>query len=416
MSQSEQYYFNWESTGSLGTITLWSVSEKYVKVDTNSNIDLKYNLVSGTLPYGLTLQDNGLITGVATTSTTTLIRKFVTSTSIISSLTSGTNVLTINSTLNSVFNLSLIKVNDFVTATNVGIPLNTYITNITTTSFFLSSSTTATINSGTTIGIFRSTATINTFTFAVSVNKLGEDALTTATFSISVINKKNKTFCELFFQPYLPNDQRSTWHGLINNSKIFDSKNLYRPRDPNFGVQKDIKCVLHYDFELFSLRDFANIITDNFYRRRFTLSKPKIRYAKVANKIVYEVICLDIIDYNTINGTSIPKTVNINGINYYPSSFENMRQQLENFGETNPEIRPTHFQTLQENEIRVDSYLPIVVLCYAQPTKGKTILDRINNEKIDFNKFDFTFNKVLVKNHFTGVVSTVHVEQNPSIT
>ena len=415
MSQSNQYYFNWVSTGSLGSILLWSQSEKSVKIETNSNGNFKYKLTSGSLPPGLELHDTGLIVGVATSSTTTLSTKFVTSSSIINSLSQTSTVLSINSTLNSVFNLSLIAVSDLVTASSPGIPLNTYITSITTNSFILSTSTTATLNTGTVISFTRSTASINTYTFAVSVNKLGSDPITTATFSLSVANKKNTIFAELYVKPFMTAAHRAQWQNFINNTKIFNRDSLYRPFDQNFGIQTDLKCVLHYDYQLFSTRDLSLIFAKNFYRRRFTLSQPKIRYAKINGGTVYEVIYLDILDYNTVNNISISKKINISGADYYPSTFDNMRQQLEDNGETNQEIRPLHFSTLQENELRVDSYFPCVILCFALPSQGKSILDKIKAEKINFNEFDFEINKVFIKNHYTGITQAININQNPGI-
>jgi hypothetical protein len=195
----------------------------------------------------------------------------------------------------------------------------------------------------------------------VSVQKLGSNPITTASFAIEVVNKKNKVFSELYLKPFLPKDQRSLWLNFITNNKIFDKTLLYRPFDTNFSVQTEMKCVLHYDFELLTIRNFASVLTNNFYRRRFTLSKPKIRYAKENNLVKYEVIYLDVIDYNVKDDQSISKKININGIDYYPSTFDNMRQQLEDNGEINPEIRPLHFRTLQANELRVDSYIPCVI-------------------------------------------------------
>ena len=415
MSQGDQYYFNWESTGTLGSIQLWQASEYYVKVETNSSLNLQYSIVSGTLPYGLDLLPNGLIAGVVSTSSTTLVVSTTTSTTILATLTTNTTVLFLNSALNSIFNLSTIKVNDFVRASNPGITPNTFIRAVGTNSFTLSTGTTATISTGTQFIFSRTTGTLNTFTFSVAVNQLGYSPITTATFRLNVKNFKNKTFSELFFQPYMSREQRLTWNNFINNTKIFDRKIMYRPFDPNFDVQRTMKCVLHHDFELFTATQFVSIISQNFYTRRFTLSNPKIRYAKSNGEVVYEVIYLDIIDYNVIGDTSLPKNIFIQPLYYYPSTFENMRAQLESYGETNPDIRPLHLRTLQQNETRVDSFIPCVVLCYALPGKGKNILDKINNENVQFNKFDFTVDRLFIKNHYTGQISSVNLEQKPVI-
>lgn len=407
--------FQWNETEFLGTLTMYSASELSVNVAQTENLNLKYSLDFGLLPSGLTLSEEGLITGVVSTSTTTLSSKYITATSILNTVSSGTSVFYLNSALNSVFNLTLIDVNDTLTSSNPGLTANTKVSNISTNSFSILPASTGTLASGSIFSFYRTTESINTYTFAISVHKLAGEPITTASFSINVVNKKTKSFCEIYFKPNFPLDQRKIWDGLVNNTKIFNSNFIYRPSDSNFGIQKETKCIIHYDFELLPISTFSTIFNQNFYRRRFILSNPKIRYAKVNGDIVYEVVYLDIIDYNVLNDISVPKTIFLDGVNYYPATFENMRKQLEENGETNPDIIPRHFQTLQANEIRPDTYSPIVILCYALPGKGKSIVDRINNENIKFNQLDFTVNKVLIKNHYTGKIDSIRIDQNPRI-
>jgi len=407
--------FDWGKKGFLGTLTMWQASELSVDVSQTENLNLVYNLKYGTLPTGLTLNKNGSITGVVSTSTAILSTKIITTSALTSSVVTGTSVFYLNSSLSSVFNLNIIKINDTVTANSPGVKQNTKISNISTNSFTLSTATTSTLSIGTILSFYRDVASINTFTFNVSVNKLGGSEITNASYSIDVVNSKSKLFCEIFFQPYFNLEQRKIWNNLMTNTKIFNNSILYRPYDRNFGVQTTPISVLHYDFELLPVTTFYEIFQQNFYRKKYTLSSPKIRYAKVNGEIIYEVVYLDIIDYSVINNTSVPKSIFIDGQQFYPSTFENMRKQLEASGETNPEIRPTHFKTLQEGEIRVDTYLPILILCFALPGKGKSIVDRINNEKIKFNEFDFTVSKVFIKNHYTGNIESINIEQTPRI-
>ncbi len=413
----DQYYFNWASTGSLGTVLLYSASELKVEVETNSPSTFNYRLTSGNLPQGLELLENGLIVGNPTTSSTKLNQVFISTSTTTISINSSTSIFTYGVDISTGTNFTKLKLGDYVYSSNPGVSTGSRIVTLTTNTFEISTVTTATMTTGTVISFYRTTATFTTSTFSVSIGKVGGKSVSTATFSISVKNEKEKEFCEIYLKPFLSSSQRSIWHSLVTDNTIFDEDSIYRSRDLNFSVQKEPRLYIHYDFELLNLRNLSEIVKQNFYKRRFTLSSPKIRYAKSNNQIIYEVVCLDIIDYNvTETGDSVPKTVFINGIGYYPSSTENMRKQLENNGEINPLIRPLHFLTLQENDVRVDGYAPCVIICFAKPGKAKSILQKIENKKINFQSLDFEVDRIFVKNHTTKETTTLHLDQNPRIT
>lgn len=418
MSQEDLYYFNWITTGSLGTSILWSSSELSVGVKTNSDVKLKYQLVAGSLPSGISLTDDGLLTGVFSTATTTLNLYFLSTSTSTKSIVTGTSVLAYGLDFSTATMLSSLELGDTVKANNPGITYNTTITNIGTDSITISQATTSSLTTGTILSFFRPTTTFFTSTFSVSVSKIGGTALTTGSFSLTVKNSKDLSFCQVYLSPQFTQSQRQQWYKFINDSTVFNKQSMYRLQDPNFGIQKDIKFVVHYDYQLQSLSNFVSIFTKNFYKRRFTLSDVRTRVAKKNNTVIYEVVYLDIIDYNTNSSNeSTSKVINWQpGFEVYPSSFDNMRKQLEENGSINPEIRPLHFNTLQANDERIVGYIPCIVLCYTLPGKSKLIVDNIKKQQIKFNQYDFDIDKVFIKNHYTGESSVINLTQNPVIT
>lgn len=246
-------------------------------------------------------------------------------------------------------------------------------------------------------------STATDYTFTASYSKIVGSPISTGSFTLTILRNTTTVYTPIWFEPVFSIDQRVIINNFLNNESIFAQDYLYRPLDENFGKSKKLKFFLYYGLQ--NTTNDGLVAGLNFYKRRFTLSNPKIAYGKDEfEDIIYEVIYSDIIDYNTNSlGESVAYTFSL-GQTYHPSSIANMKRRLgpeETFlvgRKTTEEYNPKFMASRQTTNTNVLGYIPCVIYCYTLPKKGKIILDRIKKYNINFNDLDFTIDRYYKRN------------------
>jgi hypothetical protein len=257
------------------------------------------------------------------------------------------------------------------------------------------------LRDGTIAGVVTATnflSTYNQFNFVAGIGKTVGNTIFTATFQLTVLKSTSTYYTQIYLRPLMIPKDRNEIQNFLKNKKIFDPKFIYRPYDNNFGVSKDLRLYIHYGIESVSPEAIAPFM-ENYYRRKFLLSKVKIAYAfDDNNKPLYEVIYSDIIDYNiTTDGESIPTFFVYRYYYYFPSSIYNMRKNLEaNLKFTN-NFNPRFMRSKQPGNFNELGYIPCVIYCYVLPGKGKIVLNRINKSNIDFSIINFDINQINIR-------------------
>lgn len=89
---------------------------------------------------------------------------------------------------------------------------------------------------------------------------------------------------------------------------------------------------------------------------------------------------------------------------YYPASVKNMRMQLtriqlDNFAmiKVNRFMEPQFMRTPQPGTALPSNYIPVVVLCYAKPGQSEKILKKIAARGFKFNMIDFEIDRMIVQ-------------------
>ncbi len=302
---------SWESTGSLGTVVAGQNSELYVKANlTTSSFTLRYNVTSGALPPGLTLKNDGTISGIVPISTSTPIASTYT------------------------FNISAID--------------------------------------------------ITGYTFI-------EDQ-----FSITVNQTTSTEYINLLLKPLMKKEKRDEYKNFVLNQQIFDPSLIYRPLDPNFGVQKELKLVVHFGVKKLLLNEYVDIINQNFYKRRFQLGKLKLATGKLNDQIIHELIYIDVIDRYTHNDVSIPDQFTFNGVTYYPAGVNNMRSRIASTTDQVDTFNPRFMQSKQNTDPLELGFIKHIPLCFVHPGKSSIILRRIKDSNFKFNNLDFEIDRIFV--------------------
>ncbi len=153
-------------------------------------------------------------------------------------------------------------------------------------------STTPTTFDGATTTIDRS------YTFTVKAQDQFQFSATTRQFTITTTDPDDTLYSNITMVPMLKKDQRNTFRNFISDPTVFTPASIYRPNDPTFGLQSEIKILTYAGIETKDIRDFVAAVAKNHKRKKYKLGSIKKAVAKNvgSNDIVYEVIYVDLID------------------------------------------------------------------------------------------------------------------------
>jgi hypothetical protein len=145
------------------------------------------------------------------------------------------------------------------------------------------------------------------FRFTVLAKDRFEYSAIEREFLLIMSDEDNLNYSNIYFKPYLKSTQRQQFRSLVDNAQIFVPSMIYRPNDPNFGIQKDLKCLVYGGIENLNLENYVAAIAKNHKRKRFYLGEIKTAVAKNpgTNNVVYEVVYVELVDPNSSpTGTS----------------------------------------------------------------------------------------------------------------
>lgn len=133
------------------------------------------------------------------------------------------------------------------------------------------------------------------------------------TFTVFVQDPDVKLFSNIYVKPFPSLEKRNKFYTFINNLDIFTESKIYRPSDPNFGVQKELKMLIYAGIETLAARNYVPAFTTNTKRKRFRVGSPKKAIAKSqgTNTVIYEVIYLEIFDEYELGKKSPSKAIKI---------------------------------------------------------------------------------------------------------
>ena len=117
-------------------------------------------------------------------------------------------------------------------------------------------------------------------------------------FSIEVIDDDDTQYSNLYMKPFLKEDKRDRFSQFISDPINFPSSVIYRPNDPNFGLQREIKILAYAGIETRTVEEVFAKSQKYHKKRRYRVGEIKSAVAKTpgTQDIVYEVIYLEVLD------------------------------------------------------------------------------------------------------------------------
>jgi hypothetical protein len=270
------------------------------------------------------------------------------------------------------------------------------------------------------------------FNFTIKARDSARAAENVREFSIQVISENDKTFSNLYLTALQPKNKRLEWFNFITNPNIFLTEDLYRPGDTNFGVQTDLRVLLYAGIESVEAVKFVQAMSRNHYRKRLFFGDVKLAKSKnpVTQETIYEIIYVEIIDdheistvdefsgvstdisiseeiqlsnnieskvltsYDSIKiDSDIPLVSDSDHQRVFPNSIRNMRRRIENVGDRDRDFLPDWMRTIQDFANYELGYTKALVLCYANPGRGESLLSRIRFNTSFASRGNFILNE-----------------------
>ena len=136
------------------------------------------------------------------------------------------------------------------------------------------------------------------FTFTVIARDRFGYSASMKEFTIRVDDVDDKVYTNVYMQPFLKTYQRDNFLNFINDYTVFTPSYIYRPSDPNFGVQKGLRTLAYAGIETKTISYFVAAVAKNHKKKRFNFGEIKTAVAKQpgSNDIVYEVVYIEVVD------------------------------------------------------------------------------------------------------------------------
>jgi hypothetical protein len=286
-----------------------------------------------------------------------------------------------------------------------------------------------------------------TYTFTVKARDQLNYSAVARTFTIRVNVPGNTYYSNITAKPFLKPAQREFLKEFLSNREIFDPQYVYRLGDNNFGIQRNLSTLVYAGIETKQAVEYISAMGRNHKPKRFKLGNLKKAVAKEpgTNRVIYEVIYIDLIDPLEKNGkhlpfriATLPKTVNVTVDNTnefydgpftsdnpywkrpmpfyssvdrtdviagdpgtgvkFPSSISIWRKRLRQDVDARRERNylPLWMRSIQPGTYVELNYVPAVVLCYCKPGGADEILLNIKNSGFDFKLLDYTIDRYII--------------------
>ena len=247
------------------------------------------------------------------------------------------------------------------------------------------------------------------YNFVVQANDVYLLSAIQQNFTITVDQETLNQYTQIYLRPFLPVDQRLSYRSFTGDAALFNPSVLYRPNDPNFGVQSSIKMVIETGIQAVNPAEYILQIQNYLGRKRFYFGDVKSVVAQDSSRTpVYELIYVDIIDNQMSGSVSAESFVYGDGSTYYPITVGAMQAALESIiiDDTTPidlaeNLQPRYMSTIQPVTGLKLGFIKAVPICYALPGESAKIISLIKSSGFDFKNYNFDTDRIVIENNTT---------------
>ncbi len=193
-----------------------------------------------------------------------------------------------------------------------------------------------TIDKATTVMTFDGgTTTIDrSYTFKVKAqDQFGFSAIEKE-FVLTTTDPDDTLYSNISISPLLKQSQRTAFRNFISNPAVFLPESIYRPNDPTFGLQSEVKILAYAGIETKAINQYIAAISRNHKRKKLKIGAVKKALAinPGTTDTVYEIVYIDVFDpYEPATGKT-KKSVEINTKNKITADQIQFETQDDNTG------------------------------------------------------------------------------------
>lgn len=136
------------------------------------------------------------------------------------------------------------------------------------------------------------------YKFTVNAEDQYKYSIAQREFYIRVNDPETTRYSNIYMKPFLKESVKQTFNTFISDPEIFIPDHIYRPGDPNFGIQRELKVPVYYGIETKTLSEFVVAMATNHKRKHYRVGELKTAIANTpgTNNPVYEVVYLEVVD------------------------------------------------------------------------------------------------------------------------
>lgn len=285
------------------------------------------------------------------------------------------------------------------------------------------------------------------YTFTVQARDILSYSAISREFTLNIDTPNDRLYSNLIVRPFLKQSQRDLFKNFITDSDVFSIQSIYRPSDPNFGIQKDLKMLVFAGIETKSAAEVASALGRNHKPKKFKFGAVKKAQAKITgtNTVVYEIVYVEIVDplettnaklpehvFTGVSSANTPITVDQNNEFYlgpfnqdkqfwhapdpfnvtldstevyagdphtnivFPASIGIWRDRIKSIGLKERNYLPLWMRTVQDGSVQELDYVKAVPLCYCKPGTADDIILNIKNREFDFKQIDYVIDRYII--------------------
>lgn len=140
------------------------------------------------------------------------------------------------------------------------------------------------------------------FTFTVIAEDSTGQIYSEKEFTLLVKNINQRPYENLYLKALLPAGLRQVFRSIVTDPNLSSNDIIYRPNDPYFGVHLDLTMLVQAGIRAETAAHYVDAMSDHHIDKKINFGT--IRKAVARNTdgtIKYEVLYLDVLDYNTAN-------------------------------------------------------------------------------------------------------------------
>lgn len=253
------------------------------------------------------------------------------------------------------------------------------------------------------------------------------NAMQVFTLKLNVINKE--PYENLYLKAMPSVVQRNIYNSLIADTSIFRPEFIYRPSDPYYGVQEELKMLFVSGLTASELQEYQDAMIRNHFNKTYLFGDVKTAYVLDSTfQVKYEVVYIEVTDPGeNADGTGPALSTDLssiisnpyideNGNTYniiYPNSSGNMKDRVADaLGYQDQSSLPPWMTSNQPDPTTATGFnIPLgftkaVVIAYAVPGAGEKIAYRIKQTGLDFNRIEFAVDRYQLNNYYSSNYDT----------